>query len=72
MCYMLGLLYSSIDPEGKNLDRMGREGPLHHEHMHLTEPQLITPVKASSCFISPFHFQECSFCNIHESCRFRH
>ncbi len=55
---MLGMLYSSIDPEGKDPDWAG---PLHHEHMHLTGPPLITPVKASSCFISSFHFQECSF-----------
>jgi hypothetical protein len=55
---MFGMLYSSIDRQGKDL---AWEGPFQQEHMRLTGPPWIAPGKASSCFISSFHFQEWSF-----------
>jgi hypothetical protein len=54
---MLGMMYSSIFRWGRDPDW----GPLRHEHMHSPEPPMIKLAKVSACFISSFHFRECSF-----------
>jgi len=54
----LGMLYSSIDPEGKNPDYFD-QGSLHRYHMNSIGFPMITIARVS-CFISSFHFRECS------------